>query len=475
MSDDLEFCEVVNLTNIQNKDNAARAFYKHNDGCALKLKYLEQAIGRGCHDASWINQVALTGTGHTHFLTKDDCEQTNKKEFVSISDVLFMEGLSEKLGKTLMRLLRRLKVVTDLYLYLYQELHVRGAVLTLIIGDPLLTGDPQLVGILGHTTFPHQALDADDPATINMTFTLEPGVKPGEAYQHLQGNCALTLARSPVAHDQVVGSARQLGTNGPEFGDDYKGALRLQHGWRLVNGHDVKCIVNSQSVQVARWQHEIFSQTMGHYEDSEVVVWAYLDGHMELDFDVHTGDPLPPVRLVNTEGNERELNKRCHIGTLIGDDVGGSIAVYYYTPGKYTYVHRGRAHVDAVVLLCRIHDERFNDHLTVETDQVIPAAAYVCVFAVTNLLGRARRRRKPRHCAIDGCHLGGIHALCDELIGFHLSLGVAHCFGDVVEEKVIVARYAARQCKERAIVAASRHRERMPEPFLSLLKNQSLS
>ncbi|KAJ1635355.1 hypothetical protein T492DRAFT_966611 [Pavlovales sp. CCMP2436] len=117
------------------------------------------------------------------------------------------------------------------------------------------------MGILGHTTFPHQALDADDPATFNITFTLEPDVKPGEAYQRLQGICALTLARSPVVHDQFVRSARQLGANGPEFGDDYKGALRLQHGWRLVNGHDVKCIINSQSVQVARWQHELFSQT----------------------------------------------------------------------------------------------------------------------------------------------------------------------------------------------------------------------
>ncbi|KAJ1640875.1 hypothetical protein T492DRAFT_831864 [Pavlovales sp. CCMP2436] len=292
---ELEFCKVVNMIRSVNKDTAKRAFYKHHDGCALKLKYLEQVIGRGCLDASWINQVALTGTGHTHFLTKDGCGVYHQKEYVSISDVLFMEGLAEKLGKTLMRcalnstsgvcrlnpsgmvagvpvgelrnvdlprLLRRLKVGTGVALYVHQQLNVRGAVLSLIIGDPFLTGAPQLVGILGHTTFPHQALDDVDPATFQMTFTLEPGVKPGEAYQRLQGICALILARSLVAHDQVVGSARQLGTTGPEFGDDYKGALRLQHGCRLVNGHDVKCIVNSQSVQTARWQPKLFSQTL---------------------------------------------------------------------------------------------------------------------------------------------------------------------------------------------------------------------
>ncbi|KAJ1617917.1 hypothetical protein T492DRAFT_1132649 [Pavlovales sp. CCMP2436] len=77
---------------------------------------------------------------------------------------------------------------------------------------------------------------------------------PGEAYQRLQGNW----------------SARQLGTNGPEFGadeEDGEGAQRLQHGWRLVNGHNVKCIVNSQSVQTARWQHKLFSQTLFKLSD----------------------------------------------------------------------------------------------------------------------------------------------------------------------------------------------------------------
>ncbi|KAJ1631248.1 hypothetical protein T492DRAFT_1115586 [Pavlovales sp. CCMP2436] len=98
------------------------------------------------------------------------------------------------------------------------------------------------------------------------------------------GNCALTLARLPVAHGQVVGSARQLGTNGPEFGadeEDGEGAQRLQHGWRLVNGHNVKCIVNSQSVQTARWQHKLFSQTL--FKLSDEASLTLLPGMLEIE------------------------------------------------------------------------------------------------------------------------------------------------------------------------------------------------
>ncbi|KAJ1630809.1 hypothetical protein T492DRAFT_839699 [Pavlovales sp. CCMP2436] len=85
---------------------------RHADGanaanlpeCALKMKYLERAMGGLCVDVSWINEVALTGTGHTHFLTKDNDGAYYKKQYVSISDVLFKEGQAERLGKTLMRL-----------------------------------------------------------------------------------------------------------------------------------------------------------------------------------------------------------------------------------------------------------------------------------------------------------------------------------------------------------------------------------
>ncbi|KAJ1628324.1 hypothetical protein T492DRAFT_841714 [Pavlovales sp. CCMP2436] len=113
---------------------------------------------------------------------------------------------------------------------------------------------------------------------------MEPGVKPGEAYRRLEGNCALTLARSSVTHGQVVGSAWQLGTNGPEFGadeEDGEGALRLQHGWRLVNGHNVKCIVNSQSVQTARWQHKLFSQALLKLSDEPSL--TLLPGMLEIE------------------------------------------------------------------------------------------------------------------------------------------------------------------------------------------------
>ncbi|KAJ1636051.1 hypothetical protein T492DRAFT_1141323 [Pavlovales sp. CCMP2436] len=116
-----------------------------------------------------------------------------------------------------------------------------------------------------------------------MIFTFEPGSKPGAGYNRLEGNCALTLARSPVARGQVVGSARQLGANGSIFGDEPgPGALGLQHRTLTCagDGHELLFIVNSQSVQSARWQYKIFSTTL--LKLSDPVSLTLLPGMLEI-------------------------------------------------------------------------------------------------------------------------------------------------------------------------------------------------
>ncbi|KAJ1628386.1 hypothetical protein T492DRAFT_1018654 [Pavlovales sp. CCMP2436] len=178
-------------------------------------------------------------------------------------------------------LLHRLKVSTAVGVWPVHELTQRGAVLTLIIGDPHRAG-PRLVAIMEHSTYPNQVLDAFDATTFNMDFTFEPGSKPGAAYNRLEGNCALTLARSPVARGQMVGNARQLGANGSIFGEaSGAGALGLQHRTltRAADGHELLFIVNSQSVQSARYK--LFSKTLLKLSDKASL--ALLPGMLDIE------------------------------------------------------------------------------------------------------------------------------------------------------------------------------------------------
>jgi hypothetical protein len=120
------------------------------------------------------------------------------------------------------------------------------------------------------------------------------------------------------------------------------GARREQAAGQIQHAYYASCDRRAKKLE-ALADYMLTFAAMDDYVSLQAVVWAFPDGHMEVDLDVRTASPHPPVRLVSmlddTDPDDDEYG-RCNVASLEGDSTRGSIDIFYRVKGIYKSVHR---------------------------------------------------------------------------------------------------------------------------------------